>query len=252
MKSNRVMWGMVALIVLMTLAVSFGTINSHSQQDGSKKQDKSGFDDLSKYAVVKYDAPESKDATEREQRKLKNQRYDDQHWVVKSPHPETSGVGRIDDTPPPPMIPVAESDLIIIGQIADAKAHLSNDKRGIYTEFVIRIDEILKSDSSFAELARGDSITADRAGGFIQYPNGQRVLYKLSDYDLPRVGDNYVLFLRNGKGKGSNYEILTGHELKNDIFVPLDTNRRSDDFKENNKLNFIRAIRNKIADSSGQ
>jgi len=248
MKSNRIIWGLVALVVLITIAVSFGTRGSYSQQGASKEQDNNAYEDLSKYAVADYNAPEPKNAIERGERILKNKRYDNQHWVVKNPHPDTDGVGLIDEIPPLPIIPIAESNLIIIGEIVSASAYLSNDKQGIYTEFVVRIEEILKDNIS-NKVNQGDSITADRAGGFVRYPNGQKVLYRITQNDLPQVGCEYVLFIRTDK-QSPNYEILTGHKFKDGSVSPLDTKQRFDDFKGTNKLNFIEAIRNKISKSS--
>ncbi len=248
MKSNRIIWGLVALVVLTTLAISFGTMSSHSQRDNSKKQDDTGFTDLSKYAIVDYDAPEPENAAEREERRLKNKRYDKQDLVYKNPHPDTGGVGVEDEIPPPPIIPAAESDLIVIGEIVNANAYLSNDKSGIYTEFTIRVEETLKNDVS-NKVAQGDSITADRMGGFVRYPNGQKVRYMNGGDDLPRVGSKYVLFLTSDK-QSPNYKILNGQELKDDGVIPLDLERRFDEFKGMSKQNFIEAVRNKIAQSS--
>jgi len=221
MKSNRIIWGLVTLIVLTTIAVSLGTMSSHSQQDTSKKQDNkqdnNGSEDLSKYAIADYDAPEPDNAIEREKRILKNKRYDNQIFVVKNPHPETDGVDLIDEIPRPPVIPTAESNLVIIGEIINVNAFLSNDKKGIYSEFAVRIGEILKEEGS-NKVASGDSITVDRAGGFVRYPNGQKVLYSISQQDLPRVGSRYVLFLKTDK-QSPNYEIVTGYELKEDKVV---------------------------------
>lgn len=248
MKSNQTMWALVAMVVFATISISLGTINSHSQQETSKKQENKGYEDLSKYAVVDYDAPEAVNLADTEERKLKNKRYDSLYLVSKNPHPDDGAVTYIDEKPPLPMIPTAESDLIIIGEIVNANAFLSNDKHGVYTEFTVQISEILKSDAS-RKLKQGDTIKADRVGGFVRYANGQKVLYKDAQKDLPRTGGKYTLFLKTDK-QSPNYEILTGQELKNDSFTPLDTKRRSDDFKGFNKQHFIKAIRNKISESS--
>ncbi len=257
MRNNRIIWGLVALVVLTTIAISLGTMSSHSQQDTSKKQDnkgqeknqdRKGYEDVSKYPIVDYNAPESENDVEREERKLKNKRYDNKGFVKKNPHPDTGGVGLIDEIPPPPAIPSAESDLVIVGKILDVKASLSNDKRGIYSEYTVRVEEILKGNGS-NKVAPGKEITIDRAGGSVIYPNGQKVFYRVSGKNLPLVGSEYVLFLTNDK-QSPNYEILTGYELKDSRVNPLDTGGRFDDFKGTGKLNFIEAIRNKISESS--
>lgn len=246
MKSNRIIWGLVSLVVLTTLAISLGTMSGHSQQDASKEQDDKGYDHLSKFAFTDYDAPESGNAKEREERKLKNSRYDNQDWVLKNPHPKDGGVGRYDDdgTPPPPLFPADESDLVVVGKITNARAHLSNDKLGVYTEFTIRVEQVLKADAS-KKIEPGDFVTADRAGGGVRYPNGQKVVYEHSEHGLLFAGDEYLLFLTSG-GNNPNYKILQAYEMKESKVKQLDTGRRFDEFKEMGKQKFIEAVRNKI------
>lgn len=254
MKNNRIMWGIVALVVLTTIAIALGTLEIHSQQNSANQSSATptpnhdGSEVLNKYAVVDYDAPEPTNATEREERKQKNKRYDNQDWVFKNPHPDDSGVGRFDETPPPSIIPITESDLVIVGKVVNVTAHLSNDKLGVYSEFTIQIRQILKNDAS-QKVEREDSVTADRAGGFVRYPNGQKVLYRLSERALPKVGNEYVFFLTNDK-QSPNYEILTLYELKESGVTQLDSGRSFDDFKNASKQNFIEMIHKKISEAS--
>jgi len=248
MKNNRIIWGLVSLVVLITIAVSLGTMSSYSQQDTAKEQDNKGYEDLSKYAVVDYDAPELKNAAEREKRKLKNKRYDGQDWVHGNPHTDTGGVGRYDEVIPTPLFPTKESDLVVVGKISNVSAHLSNDKFGVYSEFTIRVDQILKNDDS-KKIEQGDSVTADRAGGFVRYPNGQKVIYRLNERALPHDGNEYVFFLTSDK-QSPNYEILTLYELKDASVVQLDHGHRFDAFKNAGKQKFIKVIRDKISKSS--
>lgn len=246
-KSNRIIWGLVALVVLTTLAISFGTMSGHSQRDNSKAQDSRGYEDVTKYPIVDYDAPEPENALEREERKLKNKRYDNKGFVKKNPHPDTGGVSLDDEIPLPPPIPTSESDLIIVGKILDVKAYLSNDKRGIYSEYTVRVEEILKENGS-NKVAQVKEITIDRAGGSVMYPNGQKVFYKVSGKNLPLVGSEYVLFLTSNK-QSPNYEILTGYELKDGRVNSLD-GHRFDNLKGTGKRSFVEAVRNKISESS--
>lgn len=251
MKRNKIMWGFAALIVLTTIAITFGTLDSHSQQKPPptpNQAENNGYDDVSKYAIADYDAHEPVNAKEREERKLKNRRYDGQFWVLKSPRPDTGKVGRHDDYIPPTMIPSAESDLVVIGEITGANAYLSTDKKNVYSEFTICVDEILKEDAS-NKMVKGTCVTADREGGFVRYPNGQKVLYKITTRDLPAVGRKYVLFLTNDR-KSLNYAILTGYELKESTFDQLDSDIRTKDYAGAEKAEFIGAIRAKISESS--
>jgi hypothetical protein len=131
------MWGVVSLVVLITVAVSFGAFESSGRED-SLLQSKitptatpwpeiKDTRDLSKYGSVEYSkAPDDLSAA----RVLANKRYDNQgNWVVSiANNPQVGGVGRITENPPPPLFPIEESSLIIVGEIAAVKAFLSNDK----------------------------------------------------------------------------------------------------------------------------
>jgi hypothetical protein len=262
MKNNRMMWVLVTLVVLTTLAITFGTRDSQSQEKTANRSlatstpyDK-GYEDFSMYPVVDYNAPETTNAVELEERKLKNQRYDNKGFVLTNPHPDDGGVALDEEAPLPPAIPVAESNLIVIGKINDTKAVLSNDKSGIYSEYTFQISEVLKRDSS-KKVDLGKAITIDRAGGSVRYPNGQKVIYRVSGKNLPRVGSEYVLFLTSDKEslhdkRSPNYEILTGYEFRDGKVNPLDTGRHFEGFEKTGVANFINNIRNKIQTYSKQ
>ena len=112
-----------------------------------------------------------------------------------------------------PGLPINESDLVVIGEITDANAFLSNNKRNVYSEFSFRISEVLKKDDK--GVSKGDSISVDREGGYVQYDNGKKRLYLIGGLGMPRVGRRYVLFLKNPE-KTPNYGIVSGYELSAD------------------------------------
>lgn len=163
----------------------------------------------------------------------------------KKPAAAHDRVGRYDEIPPLPLIPVEESSAVIIGKLVNANAYLSNDKKGVYTEFTINGVEILKSDPS-DKVTLEKTVIADRAGGFVQYPNGHKVLYLNSNHDLPRAGGEYLLFLVR-KEKNENYELLVVYELKDHEITPLDEGHSFDEFKNYSKNEFINIVRNEIS-----
>jgi len=241
MNRNKVVWGIIALVVLVTIAVSFGSRQSYSQRN---KVESPTTDDLSRYPVVDYDTPEIANATEREARRLKSKRYDgQQYFVKKNPHPETGGVIVYDAVTPPPAIPVAESDLIVIGDVSTATAFLANDKGSVYSEFTIRIDEIFRADNT-GKITKDSIITTDRTGGYVRYPNGQKVLYQFDGQDLPEVGGRYILFLKTEKDS-PNFVLVTAYELKDGKALALDTVMPSNEF--NGTIdNLMEIVRTKV------
>jgi hypothetical protein len=86
-------------------------------------------------------------------------------------------------------LPVKRSRAIVLAEVMDAQAHLSNDRLGIYSEFTIRIDEVFKTDGSIS-LETGRLLTVERQGGRIRTPSGTVQLYQVWGQGMPRLGDS--------------------------------------------------------------
>jgi hypothetical protein len=249
MKSNRIIWGIVSIVVLFTVAVSFGPFKSSGQNAILQLKETPTLTptpelkdtrDLSMYGSVNYSAaPENASSA----RFSANKRYDDQDWVYKSVHPVTGGVGRIMEDPPPPLYPVDESELVATGEVTSVKAFLSNDRGCVYTEFSIGIDELLKNNESGKETPK--KVTADREGGVVIYPNGQRVLYGSSDRSVPQLGRKYLFFLRKS-GSSPNYEVIASYDITGDRIYPMESGRDYDEFRRLDKTSFLETARNKV------
>lgn len=116
-------------------------------------------------------------------------------------------------------LPVSRSDAVIIGKVVNAQAHLSNDKTGVYSEFTVHIEEVLKNPEG-RELPNDSSIIIDRFGGGVRFPSGKIQYYRIAQQGMPRVGSRYVLFLK--KTSEASFSILTGYELSSGVVRPLD------------------------------
>ena len=127
-----------------------------------------------------------------------------------------------DAEPIPLLIPYAESKLIIVGKINDSDAFLSNEKKGIYSEFSINIETIIKKDEK-KDLEIGGTITIDRAGGLVRYANGQQILYMNDWQQMPKINQHYVLFLDKDDEQNPNYKLITGYKLENGKVTALDS-----------------------------
>lgn len=249
MKANRIAWGIVSLVVMVTIVVSYGTPDGPSpqsflpQSQSTPAPEIKDTRDLSKYGVVAYDTPEIENPREWERRRQINQRYDNQEWVYKTATPGVAGIGRIQDLEPPPLFPTEESVLIVVGEVVMANAFLSNDRECVYTEFTIRIDELLKNSSGNVNPKK---VIADREGGVVVYPNGQRLLYQSSERGLPSLGSKYLFFLVQD-GQSPNYRILTSYDVNGGRIRQMEIGHPLDEFKDASKSTFIEAVRNKVA-----
>lgn len=252
MKSNRIMWILVSIVVFATISVSVTTLRSQEVsceiQDKSAQEKQTPADFESQFPIADYNAPEEANPERRVKRKVKSKRYDNYKLVIRSPGDDTAGRVLVTEDPLLPAIPAKDSDVIVTGKVLDAQAYLSDNRSGVYSEFTIQVDEILKNNSSI-EILRGNQITADRAGGFVRYPNGRRILYSIAGERMPRVGRQYVLFLTK-TDNSPNYYILTGYELKENDISPLDARVQYDEYKQADITSFLKAIRNVVAQPS--
>ena len=105
-----------------------------------------------------------------------------------------------------------------VAVVSSSEAHLSASKKGVFSEFNLTVESVLKTSSQ--DIKEGSVITADRIGGYVKYPNGQQVLIRVIGVNMPQVGSRYLLFLR-AKWK-PDLIIMTGYELTSEGIVPLD------------------------------
>ena len=200
---------------------------------------------LSQFPVVNYDAAESNDPGEAVRRNAKSRRFDKHNFVSKDPaNHVTMSVIHSDARASIPALPTAASEAVVVGEVLDAQAHLSNDKTGIYSEFTIRVNEVLKAGGVNAASADG-TIVATRIGGIVRYRNGHRRLHSISAEGMPRVGKQYVLFLES-VGQDS-YSILTGYELGASGVTPVDYESQFAAYRGYEKEAFLKAVREAIA-----
>lgn len=132
----------------------------------------------------------------------------------------------------------------MIGEVEAVSGHLSNDKSGVYTEFVIRVGKVLKGIGD-NDVTAGQTLSADRPGGFVKYPDGHKRLYRLFGMNMPRRARRYVLFL-GAPQDSPNYRIVTGYELTAEGVVPLDVASHFDAYKGLDEATFLNTVRQAI------
>ncbi|HXQ71314.1 MAG TPA: hypothetical protein VN844_12540 [Pyrinomonadaceae bacterium] len=118
-----------------------------------------------------------------------------------------------------PALPVAESELVVVGTIGSGQAQVSENKRNVFSEFTLIVESVLKSKDP--GVVQGSVLTVDRIGGHVKYPNGQRVLYRVFGMNMPQTGSRYLFFLTSKHDK-ADLSILTAYEFTQDGAAPLD------------------------------
>ncbi len=173
-------------------------------------------------------APEPTDSEKKALRRLRNSRHDIkdraanvERFKLKEDSPPILIQLQSSHAPAEAALPVDQSDTIVIGEATEAQAYLSNDKTRVYSEFTVRVDEVLKNDST-APLNPGALITAERPGGRVRFPSG-KILVRSGLYgrNMPRIGRKYALFLKHNS-ETQDFSVLTGYELRSGHVFPLD------------------------------
>jgi hypothetical protein len=257
MKNNRRNWIVVVIVVIATIVNVLGSLrNNNSQQSSSKtiqlqktppREKPSQAEFEARFPVADYDELKPDNLEEHQKRKEKGKRYDNKNLVVRNPRLGIIKSELVNERPIPPAIPVAESDAIVIGEVQTAKGFLSNDKRGVYSEFDIQVDKVLKN-NHVHKIVTGSSVIADREGGFVRYPDGQKLLYTVSLKGMPPIEGRVVLFLTK-PDESRNYYILTGYEIKEGKIYPLDGGLGFQKFTGMSEDVFIATIREALEPS---
>lgn len=202
MKGKKILILLVTTILASLLVIS-GQKTKENQQP-----------DVARFPTVEYS---TRKVNLSEKRQRKSKKYNNKYAL-----PITESIDQIvmssDWDLRVPALPVSKSTAVIIGQVTDAQAHFSEDETRVYSEFTVRVEEVLKND----ETPLGDSITVERSGGRVRFPSGKVMVSSTSHQDMPQVGKRYVLFLFHEFVGDEDLTILTGYELRNGIVFPLD------------------------------
>jgi hypothetical protein len=234
MKSQAKAVTLTALVLALAVT-SLSALRGQHQSTHPPKEQQSNDDPV---PVVAYtDRSHEKDA----KRHAKGKRYDD-GAVQKEAWKDGIVTHTSDWEVRLPALPAKESDLIVVGTVLDAQAHLSPDNTGVYSEFIVKVDEVIKD--SAASVSTGDQIAADRAGGRVRYPTGGVVRYEVSGQGVPRVNKRYVLFLKNEE---QGFRILTGYELREGKVRALDFVGRFEKFNSSSEAALLGQIRQAVA-----
>ena len=162
---------------------------------------------------------------------------------------ETDGMTIIDYAGRFDPFPAADSAAIVLGTVIGARGFIRNDRTFVYSDYRIRVDEILKQDQA-ANIAAGTTIVASRIGATVRFPSGHIRRYFISGHGMPKVGAQYLLFLLRPDLSHPEYWICTGaaYELSDGKGFPLDDYQPSLEGIDVTEL--LARARKAIADSS--
>lgn len=88
-----------------------------------------------------------------------------------------------------PALPVELSTTIVTGTVLDAKAHISEDRSGVYSEVTVKVEEVLKGAAGIPGV-----IVAEREGGRVRFPSGTIFRYFVDGLIIPKINHRYYYF----------------------------------------------------------
>ncbi len=233
---------LAALLVFSAAYIT--TPSGRGQQGGAAARAEREKDDAAPVAV--YDAPEPAGEGERARRRAKSEKYDGMNLVREQPADIIIVPRSSHWSSGLKAIPVAQGDLVVVGQVFDAQAYLSNNKKGVYSEFGVRLDAVLKNDKR-SPVSPGETITVERAGGSVRFPSGSVQRFRVySSQRMPQLGRRYLFFLGRGRG-ADGWTIVTGYELSEGRVVALDTTRKFSDHDGTAEDVFIKSVKDAIS-----
>jgi hypothetical protein len=117
-------------------------------------------------------------------------------------------------------MPFDASDVVVVGTVTAGQSYLSNDKRDIYSEFKVKLQEIIQN-SDTVYLRTSDSIDIQRKGGAIRLPSGKVLTRALRADSMPEIAGRYLLFLKYDQST-EDYTVLNGYQLAGNEVYRLD------------------------------
>lgn len=196
-------------------------------------------------------------APDQDRRQLRENRYKGANAEIKDPA-DTNPTGPkedysytfIDFAGKVDPLPASQSAAVVIGTVLGGKAYVSKDHTFVYSDYQIKIDQILKQDSS-ANLTVGGVVVAMRQGGTIRFPSGHVRHFINNGHGFPAVGAQYLFFLLKPDAV-PEYEMTIGatYELRSGRVYPLDD--ISKEFDGVSEPDFLNKVQTAIAQNGGK
>lgn len=197
------------------------------------------------FPTAEYVEPDLADPEKNAAKKEKQKRHDNFKLVAKNPQPwQTESIFIPEGNFDFPALPVSTSQLIVVGRVTEASAHLSERKTNVYSEFLIVLSSILKTPAK--QITENSVLTVERLGGNVRYPNGQKILFRISGWNMPKVGSEYLFFL-NSRNK-LDWEIVTAYELTDTGVLPLDESSQFEALKGTPSTEIFKQVRTLVSE----
>jgi len=267
--ARRFIVGLCVLILLAALVLfSFGasrlpgrTPAQRNQSNGSLPQqpdkpkrgtlqeiERALQESQARFPTTDYDSPEPTDPKEKAKRRNRNKHYDGKGLVDSNPSNSGSATTEVSEVFfDLPALPVAQSDVILTADVLNSEGHLSNDKTGVYSEFNVQVDAVLKG--AVPTLSQTNLISITRLGGIVRYPSGHKERYSIASQNMPAIRKRYLFFLK-ATDDPEAYEIVTGYEIGPERGLPLDDGANFEAYSGTDSAVFLKTVCDAIANKN--
>lgn len=235
----------LALVLLVMGSMDLKFV-AYSQNNGSQNNGSQSSNSKNRFPTAEYNEASLSDHEKAQLRKAKQKRYNNFKIVAKDP-PEwqTERVFIREGAMNFPALPVAESKYVVLGRVTNAEAHLSENKKNVYSEFTVLVEKVFKTAKNSA--VEGSEITVDRIGGYVKYPGGRTLFYRVAATNMPGVEERYLFFLTSKNDE--DLTILTAYAITADGIAPLDDSEQFEAFRGLREEILIQRLRDALAKS---
>jgi hypothetical protein len=224
-KRNIFVFFAVLVVSTATILATLRSQNKDQKSPDSPALEKAKADF---YTVADYGAQEPANAQKRALRRAREKRYnmrpekgvDPKRFMITEDRQSSFGAPRHPPLIEPPL-PAAQSDAVLVGEVLDAQAYLTEDKTSVISEFTVQITSVLKNNLA-SPFSAGGSITVNRAGGSVRFSSGKIIQIGHGGKPLPRIGRQYAFFLKYNNDEGQDFRVITAYELRAGRVFPLD------------------------------
>jgi hypothetical protein len=247
MQIHRITYVLLGIIIIAG-TISFTTRKGQVQSPSVRKNEsqekwRQREEEARKhFPTAEFDEREPSDPQKQAAFRKNKMRHNKLGLVARNPGPDSGGGAFLPEGQFEfPALPAGLSDVVVLGEVLDAQAHLSEDKSNVFSEFTVQINKVLKSNGTL-----GGQITVERIGGYVRYPDGRKLLYFVGSARMPRVGARYVLFLKSVP-QTENFSILTGYELGAEGVSPLDWSGQFETYRGYSESSFFTELSSALA-----
>ena len=144
----------------------------------------------------------------------------------------------------PPGLPILGTS-VVIGRITNGDAYLNDQLTGVFSEYRILVKEVLKSDPT-SIISVEDEINAWRIGGSLKFRSGHTKHFLIAGVGFPKIGADYLFFLRTTDSGNKDYAISTAFSLSDQVVYSLDANHAQCVFDGTRTSDFLDTVRKEI------